>query len=57
MHVRVVALDLDEARRFLHAIEQMAGEAGRSRDMRVIVMALKLIGRSGARARALARAA
>lgn len=57
IHVRVVALDLDAARQYLRAIEQMTGEAARSTNLAVIVLALQLIERQAPQARALAKAA
>jgi hypothetical protein len=55
--LKVTALDLDAARTYLHAVERMAGEGARSCDVRVVLLALRLVELQAPRARALARAA
>ena len=52
MRVSVAALDLDAARMYLRAVEQMAAEGAKSDKLAVVLVALRLVELQAPRARA-----
>jgi hypothetical protein len=41
--IRFYAVDFEKARRYLHDVEKLAGEARRTRDPRVLITALRMM--------------